>query len=180
MRTMPMALAALLASASLTPAAAQTSTGSAGCATLYQTAADAATNRIAADDQNIAQPQSVTQLTCLDSFFKGTGLNVVTNLLNPTQLLNAIEGQICKAISQAWQSSLGSKQCGITITGFKTGTFNLGALGSGLSCPKLSFGGGGPPIGTIGIGGSNSGKLYVTGNGIAPTGYSLPTSMGLW
>ena len=76
--------AALLAAAlgALLPyaAAAQTA-GSAGCAAITQAAANAASSRISADDTNIAQPQSVKSLTCLDSFFKGTGLNVVINLL---------------------------------------------------------------------------------------------------
>jgi hypothetical protein len=181
MRTTPIALAVLLTTASVLPVIAQTATtGSAGCATLYQTAADAATNRISADDTNIPQPQSVKNLTCLSAFFNGTGLNLITSLLNPTQLLTAIEGQICQALTQAWQKSIGSQQCGITLTGLKIGTFNLGGLGSGLSCPRLSFGGGGPPLGTIGIGTSGSGKLYVTGNGLTPTGYTLPTITGLW
>ena len=181
MRTMPITLAVLLATASITPAAAQTATtGSAGCSTLYQAAADAATNRIAADDTDIQKPQSVKQLTCLDNFFHGLGLNVITNLLDPTQLFNAIEGQICNAITQAWQKTLGTQQCGITLSGFKIGTFNFGGLGSGLSCPRLSFGGGGPPIASIGTGPGGGGKLYVTGNGIAPSGYSLPSNMGLW
>jgi hypothetical protein len=46
-----------------------------------------------------------------------------------------------------------------------------------LSCPKLTFGGGGPPISGIGLGvgtnGSGSG-LYINGNGLAPPGYVLP------
>ena len=66
--------------------------------------------------------------------------------------------------------------CGLTVTGFNLG---FGGLGGGLSCPKLSFGGGGPPISTFGLGvgtnGSGSG-LYVNGNGMAPTGYTLPTT----
>ena len=51
--------------------------------------------------------------------------------------------------SRTWNSLLGSAQCGLTITGFNLG---FGGLGGGLSCPKLTFGGGGPPIATIGIG----------------------------
>jgi hypothetical protein len=96
--------------------------------------------------------------------------NVVTNLLNPTALLAAVTSQICSALTSVWQSTLGNKQCGITLTGFKIGF--LGGLGGGLSCPKLSFGGGGPALGSIGIGANNNGRLYVTGN--AP---SLPPAI---
>jgi len=178
MRTTPLILAALLATAVPYASSAQTTTGSAACSSLYQTAANTVSARIAADDQNIAPPQTIKSLTCLDNFFKGVGLNVITNLLDPTQLLNAIVGQICTALTSAWQQAPGNKQCGITLTGFNLGTFN--GLGGGLSCPKLSFGGGGPPIGYIGVGTNNSGRLSVTGTGRAPTGYNLPTTMGLW
>jgi hypothetical protein len=109
--------------------------------------------------------------SCLDNFFNGTGLNLVTNLLNPTNLLQAVEGQICNALKQEWNSLLGSAQCGLTITGFNLG---FGGLGGGLSCPKLTFGGGGPPIATIGIGAGGAGSgLYINGSGTLPTGYSL-------
>jgi len=163
------------------PVMAQTATtGSAGCATLYQTASDAATNRIAADDTNITQPISVNQLSCLHNIFNVQGLNLINLVTNPTQIFNQLEQQLCNALTSAWQKTLGSQQCGITLTGFKIGTLNFGALGSGLACPKLTFGGGGPPIGTIGLNTTGSGRLYVNGQGIAPNGYQLPTSLGLW
>jgi len=155
-------------------------TGSAGCVALAQAAANAVSTRISADDANIAAPQSVKSLTCLDNFFKGTGLNVVVNLLNPTQLLQSIETQICNKLTSMWKSSLGGAQCGITMTGFKIGFLGGNTLGGGLSCPKLAFGGGGPPIGSIGVGNNNSGKLYVTGNAVAPTGYPLTSLLGLY
>lgn len=157
--------------------------GSAGaCGTLYQQAASAVAARIAADDKDIAPPQTVKSLTCLDNILKGVGLNVVVNLLDPTTLFNSIEGQLCDAVTSAWKKALGSAQCGITLSGFNLGAFNFGgSLGGGLSCPKLSFGGGGPAIGYIGIGGAGgSGSLYVNGFGRAPTGYTLPNSIGLW
>jgi hypothetical protein len=154
------------------------------CSTLYQQAADAAAARIAADDRDIAPPRAVKSLTCLDGILKGVGLNVVVNLLDPTNLFNAIEGQICNAVTNAWKGALGGAQCGITLSGFDLGAFNFGGaggFGGGLSCPKLSFGGGGPPAGYIGIGGAGgSGSLYVNGAGRAPTGYNLPNTMGLW
>ena len=86
MRTIPLILAALLATAVPYASSAQTTTGSAACSSLYQTAANTVSARIAADDQNIAPPQTIKSLTCLDNFFKGVGLNVITNLLDPTQL----------------------------------------------------------------------------------------------
>ena len=146
-------------------------TGSVGCSAITQAGANGMTARIQADDNSINPPKSVTSLSCLDNFFNGTGLNLVTNLLNPSNLLQAVEGQICNALTQEWNSLLGSAQCGLTITGFHLG---FGGLGGGLSCPRLSFGGGGPPIGTIGIGGGRVGSgLYINGAGMLPTGYSL-------
>ena len=65
-----------------------------------QAAANGTTARIQADDNTIKPPESVTTLSCLNNFFSGTGLNVVTNLLNPTNLLQNVEGQICQAVNQ--------------------------------------------------------------------------------
>jgi len=157
-----------------------TTTGSASCAKLAQVSADAISNRIAADDASINAPKSVKTLTCLDSFFRGTGLDVVTNILNPTNLLTSIEGQICSAIQNAWSSSLGAPQCGITLSGFNLGFGSLGNLGSGLSCPKLSFGGGGPAIASISTGGNGNGEFRVNGAGVVPAGYTLSTQDGWW
>jgi hypothetical protein len=151
-----------------------TTTGSVGCAAITQAAINGMNARIQADDDNINPPQSVTSLTCLDNFFNGVGLNLITNLLDPAKLLAAVEGQICNLVQQSWNSLLGQAQCGLTITGFNLG---FGGLGGGLSCPRLSFGGGGPTIATIGLGlgsGSSGSGLYISGTGTAPTGYSLP------
>jgi hypothetical protein len=169
------AVAAIFAVAAISaePAFAQTTTtGSTGCATLAQAAANGMTARMAADQATITQPKSVTSLTCLGNFFNGLGLNLVTNLLNPSTLLQTVEGQICNAVQQTWNSMLGNVQCGLTISGFNLG---FGGLGGGLSCPKLTFGGGGPPITTIGAGVGTNGSgtgLYINGNGMYPTGYS--------
>jgi hypothetical protein len=148
-------------------------TGTVGCTAIVQAAANGQTSRIAADNQTIQAPPSVTTLSCLNNFFNGVGLNLVTNLLNPQTLLQNVEGQICNAIKSTWDQFLGSAtQCGITLTGIN---FGFGGLGGGLSCPKLSFGGGGPPIGTIGIGNGGSGSgLYIHGTITAPPGYTLP------
>ena len=148
-------------------------TGSAGCAAITQAAATGAASRIAADGQIIQQPQSVTNLTCLNNIFGATGLNLVTNLLNPQTLINQIENQICQAVKQEWSSLIGSATCGLTITGFNMG---FGGLGGGLSCPKLTFGGGGPPLGSIGLGVGAGSNLYINGAGTPPTGYTLPTT----
>ncbi|MBN9563411.1 MAG: hypothetical protein J0H14_22200, partial [Alphaproteobacteria bacterium] len=81
------------------PAAAlaqQTTTGSVGCTAIVQAAANGTTARIAADNQTIQRPASVTTLSCLNNFFNGTGLNLVTNLLDPATLLQNVESQICQ------------------------------------------------------------------------------------
>ena len=148
-------------------------TGSAGCAAITQAAATGAANRIAADAQTIQQPASVTSLTCLNNIFGATGLNLVTNLLNPQTLLTQIENQICQAVKQEWNQVIGGATCGLTITGFNLG---FGGLGGGLSCPKLTFGGGGPPLGTIGLGVGPGSGLYLNGHGQPPTGYTLPST----
>jgi hypothetical protein len=169
-------LLAILNAASAPTDAQTTTTGSVGCAALIQAAANGMSARMAADQQTIQQPSSVTNLTCLRNFFNGVGLNLVTNLLNPGNLLQAVEGQICNAVQQTWNSFLGQVQCGLTVTGFN---FGFGGLGGGLSCPKLTFGAGGPPIATIGLGAGTNGSgsgLYINGNGLSPTGYALPTT----
>ena len=174
-RLQPLGLAVLIPAALLGgPVWAQTSTstatGSVGCAAIVQAAANGLTARVQADD-TIPAPKSVTTLSCLDNFFNGVGLNLVTNLLNPGNLLQSVEGAICSAVQSTWSSWLGSVQCGLTISGFNLG---FGGLGGGLSCPSLSFGGGGPPIASVGIGPGGSGSgLYINGNGMLPTGYTL-------
>ena len=171
------ALAALLP----IPTVAQTATsatGSQACATIVQAAANGMAARISADDTSINPPQSVTKLSCLDNFFNGAGLNVITNLLNPVSLLQAVEGQLCQAVNTAWQSALGSAQCGLTVSGFNMG-FGLG-LGGGTMCPKLSFGGGGPPIGSVSTGFNTQQGfgLYMNGSPTVPTGYPVKASGG--
>ena len=178
MRGKHLILAVALGGLAPCAALAQTTTGSAGCAAITQAAANGMQARIAADDQSINPPKSVTSLTCLSNFFNGVGLNLVTNLLDPTTLLQDVEGQICNTVQSTWSSLLGSAQCGLTLSGFNLGFF--GGLGGGSFCPGLSFGGGGPQIGTIGIGGNGSGGMYVNGSGTGPTGYTLPTTGGLW
>jgi hypothetical protein len=156
-----LALATVFAvSVSVAGATAQTTTtGSVGCSTLVQAAANGMTARMAADNQTINKPTSVTQMT---------------NLLNPTTLLQSVEGQICQAVQSTWSNWTSGLQCGLTVTGFN---FGFGGLGGGLACPKLTFGAGGPPISTIGLGTGTTGSgtgLYINGTGMTPPGYNLP------
>ena len=179
-RIFPVALAAALIPAAAFSQTAATTSGSQACATIVQAAADGLNARIVADQTTIKPPTSVTKLSCLNNFFNGTGLNLITNLLNPTSLLQSVEGQICNQVNAAWQSVVGSAQCGLTITGFNMG-FGLG-LGSGLMCPKLSFGGGGPTLGSAYTNYStgNGFGLLMNGNPTTPTGYPVVQSGGLY
>jgi hypothetical protein len=158
-------------------AAAQTSNSSPGCTDLANAAAGGMAATIQADNQSITQPQSVTNLSCLGNFFNGTGLNLITNFLDPTARLNSVEGRICQAAQSAWQSAIGSLQCGLTVTGFNLG---FGGLGGGNFCPTLSFGGGGTPIGTMRLGTGTDGQsgLYISGQGMPPSGYTMPSTIG--
>lgn len=163
-----MAIAAMLA---IAPTGVRADDGT-GCAVLAQAAASGLAARFAADDKTIKPPQSVTALSCLDNFFNGVGLNVITNLLDPTSLLDSVQGKICSAATSAWQSALGSIQCGLTLTGFDVG---FGGLGGGTFCPKLSFGGGGAALGSISTGlSAGTSGMYLKGAGLPPTGYTLP------
>lgn len=166
-------LAAAALALAAAPAIAQTptSSGSVGCTAIIQAGTNGANARIQANEQ-IRPPQSVTQLSCLENFFNGVGLNLVTNLLDPSQLLATVQGRICSLVQNTWSSLLGSAQCGLSVSGFDIGFF--GGIGGGLSCPRLSYGGGGPPIASIGVGVGNGGSgngLYFNGNTLPPTGY---------
>lgn len=171
MRTIPLALAAALGG--MAPALADTTIGDASCSAITQAAADAVANRIQADDNSIRQPMSVKNLTCLDGFFNGFGLNLIANVLDPTALLSNVEGKICAMVRSTLTSLTGSAQCGLTITGFNLG-FGSG-FGGGSFCPKLSFGGGGPAWGTFGVGSpaTGGGGFTVNGAAVAPTGYPI-------
>jgi hypothetical protein len=181
MRTLQLAvMAGAILSCMVMPAFAD-STGSQGCAVLAQAAADGAAARIQANDAAIPKPDSVTHLSCLDGFFNGTGLNLVSNIMNPTSLLDSVKGHICQAVDSAWQNTVGSAQCGLTVNGFNIGFSGIGS-GSGLMCPKLSFGGDGPPIGGINssyrVG--NGDGLYVNGSPAMPSGYTAAANAGIF
>lgn len=151
-------------------ASAQVANGaSQGCAALAQAGVDAATAQIAAEDQTIQPPQSVRGLTCLDGFFNGTGLDVLVNFANFGNLVGAIQGQLCAAVTNAWRSTLGNAQCGLSVSGFDLG---FGGLGGGNFCPRLNIGGNGSQLANFGVGtrGAQTG-FYVNGVQQLPSGY---------
>jgi len=149
-------------------------TSSVGCAALTQAAQNAINNTVQANDAYEAQPDSVGALSCLNNFFNGTGLNLITSGLDPAALLSAVEGeagnQLCSAVQSAWGNAMGGVQCGLSITGINLG-LGFGSS-SGVMCPTLSFGGGGPPIANSSIGTSTSNNLYINGSAELPTGYT--------
>lgn len=150
-------------------ASAQVANGaSQGCAALAQAGVDAATAQIAAEDQTIQPPQSVRGLTCLDGFFNGTGLDVLVNFANPGNLIGAIRGQLCAAVTNAWRSTLGTVQCGLSVSGFDLG---FGNLGGGSFCPRLNIGGNGSQLANFGVGTGGQTGFYLNGMQQLPSGY---------
>jgi hypothetical protein len=97
-----------------------------------------------ADDSLIKMPESVTKFTCLDSFFNGVGLDMLSNGLSAQSIARSAMGKICSQLSSAWDSLQGAVECGLTLTGPDT-NFDLG-LGSGTVCPTVNFGGGGDTL----------------------------------
>ena len=150
-------------------ASAQVANGaSQGCAALAQAGVDAATAQIAAEDQTIQPPQSVRGLTCLDGFFNGTGLDVLVNFANFGNLVGAIQGQLCAAVTNAWRSTLGNAQCGLSVSGFDLG---FGNLGGGSFCPRLNIGGNGSQLANFGVGTGGQTGFYLNGTQQLPSGY---------
>lgn len=161
-------------------AAAQGIGGSAGCAEISQAAAAGLAGRIEADDQTIQAPESVSSMTCLDGFFNGLGLNVSMSDLDPQAMLTSVAQKalmgVCMAAKEAWNQWTGSIQCGLSLSSWNLG---FGGLGGGTFCPRLSFGGGGPSIGSASLlSGANNG-LYVDGRPAVPVGYPLTRPYGL-
>lgn len=179
MRRLLVASVASVALALSGPASADTTSGSPNCTVVTQAAADTVAARIQADDSSIRDPISVKNLTCLDNFFSGIGLNLIANILDPATLLSNVEGKICSLVTSTLRSLTGSAQCGLTITGFDLG---FGGIGGGAFCPKLSFGGGGPTWASFGAGpvGSGGGGFYINGGGVPPTGYTLQPNAGTY
>lgn len=156
------------------------SAASEGCQALVQAAATGAAAQMKADDALIHQPESVTKFTCLDSFFNGVGLDMLTSGLDVSSIAQSTMGKICAEVSSAWSSLEGSAECGLTLTG-PDNNFDLG-LGTGTVCPTLSFGGGGDTLINSGTNGSGSNNWDVSGSTQLPDGYSLgdaATAFGL-
>ena len=170
MRRLIAAVAAVGLAGAPVAASAQVANGaSQGCAALAQAGVDAATAQIAAEDQTIQPPQSVRGLTCLDGFFNGTGLDVLVNFANPGNLIGAIQGQLCAAVTNAWRSTLGNVQCGLSVSGFDLG---FGGLGGGSFCPRLNIGGNGSQLANFGVGtGGAQAGFYLNGVQQLPSGY---------
>jgi len=177
-----LALIAIMATATANAQSASgssTTTGSVGCAALVQASTDAVNARIQSNDAYEAQPSSVSGLSCLGNFFNGTGLNLVSNFLNPSSLIQQaigqVEGQICNAAQSEWQKTVGSaSQCGLSLNGVNMG-LNIPTSG-GLMCPSLSFGGSGPQIGSLGATVGGGTNMYVNGSQKLPLGYIMNTS----
>jgi hypothetical protein len=162
-------------------ALAQTGTGgSPGCAEISQAAAAGIAARIEADDQAIPAPESVMSLTCLDNFFNGSGLNVMMSNFDPQTMLTAAASralqQVCAAARSAWNQAIGSVQCGLTVSGWNLG---FGGLMGGSFCPRLSFGGGGPALGSASLSSGAANGFYLTGAPSVPVGYPVVRPLGL-
>ncbi|KXV51597.1 hypothetical protein AD945_00120, partial [Gluconobacter albidus] len=153
--------------------------GSQACAALTQAAADAVNGRMNANNAYEKQPESVSGLSCLDKYFSGTGLNLISNIANPgalvDQVVGQVEGEICSAAQSEWNNTVGAvQQCGLSLNGVNVG---LGlSTGGGMMCPSLSFGGNGPQLGAASLGNGDS-NGYLRGEPRLPTGYTSSTSI---
>ncbi|MBV8456923.1 MAG: hypothetical protein JO122_09950 [Acetobacteraceae bacterium] len=161
------ALGATLLWAQATPEA---SAQSPGCTALVQSASQALNAQLAYDSNAVKQPTSVRDLTCLDGFFNGVGLNLFSSMTDFASLLDSLGGRLCSALKSAWNSEVGSLRCGLTVTGFDLG---FGGLGGGNLCPTLSIGGGGASLGSVGLSsaGNTGGGYYLNTQIQAPTGF---------
>ncbi|MFT9322958.1 MAG: hypothetical protein ABF537_02185 [Acetobacter sp.] len=171
MRWVRMSRASVAAGIGLLLSTAVASAASEGCQALVQAAATGAAAQMKADDALIHQPESVTKFTCLDSFFNGVGLDILTSGLDLSSIAQSTMGKICNQVSSAWTSMQGAAECGLTLTGPDT-NFDLG-LGSGTVCPTVSFGGGGDTLINSGTNGSGTSSWDVSGSTQLPNGYTL-------
>ncbi|MBO1326288.1 hypothetical protein K2X14_14135 [Acetobacter sp. TBRC 12305] len=142
-----------------------------GCEALVQAAATGAAAQMKSDDQIIKQPESVTKFTCLDGFFNGVGIDLLTNGLDVASIAKNLMGKVCSEVNVVWNSLEGAAQCGLTVTG-PDNNFNLG-LGLGNVCPNLNFGGGGDTLINSGMNTSGQGSWDINGQMQLPDGYSL-------
>lgn len=145
---------------------------SSGCQALVQAAATGKAAQIRTDDAMIQQPESVTKFTCLDGFFNGLGLDILTNGLNIASIAQSAMGKICMELTNVWQTMEGATQCGLNVSSFDD-NFNLG-LGAGAICPTLNFGGTGDQLINTGV--NTNGKNSYTDN---PNAYDVNGSLQL-
>lgn len=171
MRWGPVSRLVLGASVWLVISAGVASATSEGCEALVQAAATGAAAQMKADDSLIKMPESVTKFTCLDSFFNGVGLDMLSNGLSAQSIARSAMGKICSQLTSAWDSLQGAVECGLTLTGPDT-NFDLG-LGSGTVCPTVSFGGGGDTLISSGTNGTGTNHWDVNGTLQLPDGYKL-------
>lgn len=137
---------------------------SAGCTALIQAGTDAIAEQIRIEEGTIKQPTSVRELTCLGSFFGG-GLSLLASLTDFSSLASELGGRLCTAVKSAWDATLGTASCGLTLTGY-----NLGfGLGGGNLCGRLTIGGGGSVLGNFGVGAG--GGTYYAPTVARPAGY---------
>lgn len=143
---------------------------SAGCAAVLQAGQQAVTVQIHQEDTTIPGPAPVHSLTCLSDFFSGRGLDIFSSLPSFSSLVNDLEGKLCTAVQQAWQSAIGSAQCGLTVSSYNLG---FGLPGGGNFCPSLNIGGGGTQLLGLsgGLGNNGSGGFYLRGHTSVPDGY---------
>lgn len=150
----------------------QAGAASSGCQALVQAAATGKAAQIKTDDAMIQQPESVTKFTCLDGFFNGIGLDILTNGLNLAAIAQAAMGKVCMELTNVWLTLESAAQCGLNVSSFDD-NFNLG-LGLGAICPTLNFGGGGDQLINTGV--NTNGKNSYTDN---PNTYDVNGSLQL-
>lgn len=149
-----------------------------GCEDIARAAAAGMEARIAADDEQIAPPHSVRELTCMDFFFDGNIFNVLTDFEGALvgMLTSAAFRAACDLARQAWDATLGNVQCGIALQGFNIG-FG-GSLGGGTFCPVVALGGNGPVLSSATLSAGARYAPYVPIAPMAPTGYPVVLPLG--
>lgn len=152
----------------------QANDNTSGCDALVQASATGLAAAMKADDATIKQPQSVTKFTCLGNFFHGVGMDVLTGNLNVASIAQNVMGKVCQQLTDEWQNTIGSAQCGLTVTGINT-NFNLGlgGLGGGHFCPSLNIGGGGDTLINASTNTQGHSSWDAQGAQQMPTGYQL-------
>lgn len=168
----------LVAAAVALPVQVAFAQASPGCEDLARAAAAGMEARVAADDEQIAPPMPVRELTCMDFFFDGDIFNVLTDFEGALagMLTSAAFRAACDLARQAWDATLGNIQCGITLQGFNIG-FG-GSLGGGTFCPAVALGGNGPVLASATLAAGARSAPYAGIVPMSPTGYPLVTPLG--